>query len=256
MDRPGRACQTALEDGAHERDAVLPPSGCLRQKLVDVRRDRLVDRELLRPEFEADGVHVPVGEQSAAMQVLQVFLQPPERPRTIRAKPQNVAANLPGYLTESMWLGEQIAIDEADKVRETSIISVMGRRSQKQQIVALLGKPFSELVPLRALDFVATAHRTLRVGAALVGLVDDDEVPSLLPHPLAHAILFGVVDGRDDLRFPLPQVQELLLIVRGVNDLERLVEEPEQLVLPLDGQWCRDKNQAAVNGFSKLQLLD
>lgn len=69
-----------------------------------------------------------------------------------------------------------------------------------------------------------------------MGLVDDDQVPARLPDALPHAVLLGVVDRGDDLGLALPEVEKLLLVVPGMDDLERLAEEPEKLVLPLNGQ--------------------
>ena len=45
-------------------------------------------------------------------------------------------------------------------------------------------------------------------------------------------------------------------VVRGVDDLERLAKEAQQLVLPLDGQRRRNEDQAAVDGLAELELLD
>ena len=132
----------------------------------------------------------------------------------------------------------------------------MGSRCQEQEIVAVLGEPLRELVSLRSLDLVPPCGRVLRVGAALVSLVEDDEVPPLLPDPFPYVVLLGVVDGRDDLGFPLPKIQELMLVVRRVDDLERLVEKAEQLVLPLNGQRGRDEDEAPVDGLPELEFLD
>jgi hypothetical protein len=46
-----------------------------------------------------------------------------------------------------------------------------------------------------------------------VGFVNDDEVPTLLPDALSYVLLFGVVEGGDYERFPLPEVDELLLVL-------------------------------------------
>ena len=78
----------------------------------------------------------------------------------------------------------------------------------------------------------------------------------MLPDPFAHALLLGVVDGGNDLRLTLPQVQKLLLVVRGVDDLERFVEEAEQLILPLDGQRSGGEDQTPVDDFAELEFLD
>ena len=214
VDRARRARQPTLEDGAHEGDAVPSPPGRLRQEFVDVGGDRLVDGVLLGAEVEADGVHVPIRKQPAPVQVLEIFLQPPERPRAVLAELQDVAPDPSGFLAEAMGLGEQVPVDEADEMREPVVVAVMGGGGQEQQVVAMLREPFGELVALRALDLVAAAGGALGDGAALVRFVDDDEVPMLAPHPLPDLVLLRVVDGGDDLRFTLPQVQELLLVVQ------------------------------------------
>ena len=89
-----------------------------------------------------------------------------------------------------------------------------------------------------------------------MGFVDDDEIPRLLPHPLANIVLFAVVDGCDYLPLPLPEVQKLLLVVRGVNDLERFVEEAQQFVLPLDGQGRGNEDEASIDRIAQLQFLN
>ena len=105
-------------------------------------------------------------------------------------------------------------------------------------------------------DFVTAAGRSLGVRTALVGLVDDDQVPALLPDALPYFLLLCVVDRRDDLGLALPEIEKLLLVVRGVDDLERLAEEAQQLVLPLKGQRRWHQDQTAVDGLAELQLLD
>ncbi len=113
-----------------------------------------------------------------------------------------------------------------------------------------------ELVPFGALDVVAAARRPLRVRAARVGLVDDDRVPGLLPDTLPDVVPLGVVDRRDHVRLALPEIEEPLLVVRGADDLERLAEEPKQLVLPLNGQRRRHQDETPGDGLAELELLD
>ena len=86
-----------------------------------------------------------------------------------------------------MWLGKQVAVEQAYEMREPVVVTVMGCRRQEQQVVAVLREPLGELVPLRALDLVAATCRAFRVGTTLVGFVDDDEVPPLLPNPFSDA---------------------------------------------------------------------
>ena len=252
----GRAGQAPLEDRACKSYAVLATPRRLRQVFVDVRRDRLVDGVLLRSEVEADGLHVAVGKQPATVHVLQILLQSPERPRAVLTEPQDFSPDSTGCFVEAMRLGKQVAVEEAYEMREPVVVAVMGSRRQEQQVVAVLRKPLRKLVPLGALDLVAPGGGALRVGAALVGFIDDDEVPPLLPDPFPDVVLLGVVDGRDHLGLPLPKIQKLMLVVGGVDDLERLVEKAEQLVLPLNGQRGRDEDEAPVYCLSELEFLD
>ena len=142
------AGQTPLEDRTYERDAVLPFPGGLRQKLVDVGRDRLVDGVLLGSEVEADRSDVTVGEQPAPVQVSQVLLQSAERPRTVFAEAKDIAADALGLLAGAMWFGKEIAVQQTDEVRETVVVPVVRCRGQQQQVVTMLGRPFRELVTL------------------------------------------------------------------------------------------------------------
>lgn len=70
VDGARRADETALKDGPHGGHAVLPFPGRLRQELVDVRGDRLVDGVLLRSEAEADRADMAIGEQTPSVHVL------------------------------------------------------------------------------------------------------------------------------------------------------------------------------------------
>ena len=84
----------------------------------------------------------------------------------------------------------------------------------------------AKLVATGLLHLVAATGRRLGVGAALVRFVDDDEIPALLPDALADVVLLGVVQRCDDLRRTLPRVDELLLVNRREDDLERFAEPP------------------------------
>ena len=103
-----------------------------------------------------------------------------------------------------MRLWEQIAVEQAYEVCEPVVIAVMGCRRQEQQVIAVLREALCELVPLCPFDLVAAIGRAFRVGATFMGFVDDDEIPLLLPDAFSDILLLGVVDGRDDLSFPLP----------------------------------------------------
>ena len=109
-----RTCEAPLEDGPHECHAVLPPAGRLRQELVDVGGDRLVDAVLVASEGEADRSDVAVGEQAAAVDVLQLFLQAPERPGAVVPVAQNLAADASGVLSDAMRFGKEIEVEQGN----------------------------------------------------------------------------------------------------------------------------------------------
>ena len=76
-----------------------------------------------------------------------------------------------------------------------------------------------------------------------------------MPDTLAHIILFGVVNGSDDLCRPLPWIGQLLLVDSGKNNIERLAEPAEHLVLPLYGERRGAQDKNALNRLAKFQLL-
>jgi len=88
-----------------------------------------------------------------------------------------------------------------------------------------------------------------------MSLVYDEKVPSLLPYPLPHILLLGVVYRGNDLRRALPWIRQLMLIDGGKDDVEWLAKPAEHLVLPLDRKRSGAKNEDAFNRFSQLQLL-
>ena len=128
----------------------------------------------------------------------------------------------------------------------------VSRRTWSACVVSRLG----ELVTLGLLRLVAARGDVLGVGAALVGLVNDDEVPALLPDALADVVLLGVVNGGDDLVGPLPGIGELLLVHGREDDVERLAEPAQHFVLPLDRQRRRAEDEDAVNGLAEFHFLD
>ena len=179
---------------------------------------------------------VPVGEKPPAPQVAEVFLQAPQRPRAIRAEPEDVAADLRRLVADAVRFGKQVGVDEPDEMGEAVVVAVVRGRGEQQEVVGVGGQPLGDLVSLGLFRFVAAPGTALGVGAALVRLVDDDEIPPLAPDPLAHIVLLGVVERGNDLRGAVPGIDELLLIDGREDDVERLAEPAEQFVLPLDGE--------------------
>ena len=166
-------------------------------------------------------------------------------------------ADLGRLVAKPVRLGKEIGVDQAQEVGELVLVAVVRRRRQQEQMVGLPGEPRGEFVALGRVDLgVAADAARGRAGGALVGLVDDDEVPPLLPDTLAHVVLLGVVERGDDLGVSLPGVDELLLVDGGEDDVERLAEPAEQFVLPLDRQRGRAEDQDAIDGLAELHLLD
>ena len=99
----------------------------LRNELVDVGRDRLVQIIFLAAEGELDGAGVPVREQASSSQILQVLLQPPERPRAIIAEAKYLAANSRGMLTQTVRFGEEVWVDKPQKVGKPILVAVVRR---------------------------------------------------------------------------------------------------------------------------------
>jgi hypothetical protein len=65
-------------------------------------------------------------------------------------------------------------------------------------------------------------------------------------------VLFGVVNGGDDLILLGPSVDETLFVAGRINRLELFTEPAEHFVLPLDRErrWAKDED--ALDGFAEL----
>ena len=127
-------------------------------------------------------MRVPVGEQPPAPHVREVFLQPPQRPRAIRAEPENVAADLRRLVADAVRFGKQVGVDQADEMGEAVVVAVVRGGRQKQRWSELAASFSASLVALGLLDLVTAPGTALGVGAALVRLVNDDQIPALLPN--------------------------------------------------------------------------
>ena len=228
------------------------------QELVDVGGDRLVEVVLLHVQLERDRMRVAVREQPTAVagrgrsSLSRRSAQGQSGPSL-----QDVAADLGGLVAEAMRLWERSGVDQPDEMGEAVVVAVVRRGGQQEQVVGRWQPAARRAGSASSSQPRLPGRRdALGVGAALVGLVDDDEVPSLLPDPLAHVVLLGVVHRGDDLVAAVPGVDELLLIDGREDDVERLAEPAKHLVLPLDGQRRGAENQHPVDGLAELHLLD
>ena len=82
-------------------------------------------------------MRVPVGEEPAAPQVAEVFLEPPQRPGAVRAEPEDVAANLGRLVADPVRLGEQVGVDQPDEVGEAVVVAVVRGGGQQEQVVGV-----------------------------------------------------------------------------------------------------------------------
>ena len=140
------------------------------------------------------------------------------------------------WLPAPVRFREQVGVDEPDKMGEAVVVAVVRRRREQKDVVGVGGQTLGKLVALGLLRLVASAGAALGVGAALMRLVDDDQVPAFAPDAFADVVLLGVVERGDDLRGTVPGVDELVVVHGREEDVERLAEPAEQLVLPLDGK--------------------
>src|SRR3990172_5474188 len=148
-----------------------------------------------------------------------------------------------------MRFGEQVWVNEPQEVAESVVVAVMRRGCHKQRMVSLSRNLFGELVAFGLLGFVSTICALACVSRTLVGFIDNDHIPLLLPHPFPYIILFCVVYGCDHLSLPLPQVDQLSVVISCVDDMKCLAEEAQHFVLPLKCQGSRDDDQHALNSL-------
>jgi len=104
VDGVGRTGEAPLENGPSQSDALLLAPAGLRQKLVDVSRDRFVEVKLLAVQSERDGVGVPVGEEPSPLNVLEVFLQTAQGPRAVGTESKDLPADLSSPIADAMGL--------------------------------------------------------------------------------------------------------------------------------------------------------
>ena len=93
------------------------------------------------------------GKRRFPWEILQVFLQTPQRPRRILPKAENVLANRGSLLPQAMWLRKEIGIDQSQEVRELVLVPVVGRGRKQEHVIGLRGEPRDEIVPLSRSDF-------------------------------------------------------------------------------------------------------
>src|SRR5271167_4054509 len=99
-------------------------------------------------------------------------------------------------------------------MREAVVVSVVRRCREKYNVVSLGSQFLGELITLGLVNLVSASGGPFGVGTALVGLINNHEVPSLLPNALSYVLLLGVVNRSDHLVAALPGIRQLLLVHR------------------------------------------
>src|SRR5437762_1043225 len=99
-----------------------------------------------------------IGEQPLTVHVLEVFLQPPERPGAIGAEAEDVVPYLGRLRSKPMRLREEIIVDQPQEMGKFILIAVMRCRRKKQQVVALAGQLGGQVVTPRGNDFRLAAN--------------------------------------------------------------------------------------------------
>ena len=133
-------------------------------------------------------------------------------------------------LFEALHVAVDVPVEQRQEEAEVLRVALVRRGRHQQVVVGHLGERLAELVGERLLVGA--------VGAHLVRLVDDDQVPVA-----AEQALLGVLDARD----PGDRRDDLVLLLPGVravvgaqhvaaDDLEVLAELVLQLALPLEGE--------------------
>ena len=151
-----------------------------------------------------------VGKEPIAVHVPQVFLEPAQRPRAIRPRRKNVLADVLAPACPSLCgSGKRSGSIRRMKWLKRSSSPWCGVAVSSSRWSLWLGQLGGQLVALRRYRpaGLTAGADALRVGAAFVRFVDDDQVPALLPDALADIVLFRVVQRGDDLRFPLPEIR-------------------------------------------------
>ena len=244
-----RRRQAALQDGQREADGagaavVLQRFGAV-ELLAHVIGDRLVEAGLGRRQLVGNGVGDALREQRRAVEGEQLLL--------------HHAAHQVGHVDRVRAVAEAaleaVAVQERHEELEVRFLAVVRRRRHQEEVARQAGEELAEAVAPGVPDLAAEER-----GRHLVGLVTDDQVPAGLGRLQLVLHVFvarQLVQARDDelgLQEPVAGARGFQVVV-GEN-LERQVEAPVELVLPLLRQAAGADDQAALQVAAGDQLLD
>ena len=90
-----------------------------------------------------------------------------------------------------------------------------------------------------------------------MGFVDNYQIPVCTQQIWGYIVLFCEVNGGNALREALPDIpRQLILGEPRPDNFKYLVKLRSHLILPLDSQRSRTKNQNSLNNTTHLQFLD
>ena len=247
VDRFGRRCQAALQDGEREADGSLPAFvfkglGPV-EFLADVVGDFLVEFGFSVRKGVVDRVGRPLREERRAVELEQLFLD----------QAAHHVAGVGNVNAVAELALEAVAVEQGHEELEVRLLAVVRRGGQQQEVPGQRREQLAEPVALGVLDLVAEIGR-----AQLVGFVADDQVPvGLLELGLGifvPAQLVEPADGQGDFVEPVSGSGRLQGVIG--HDLERQVELAVEFVLPLLDEVAGADDQAALKVAAGDQLAD
>ena len=150
---------------------------------------------------------------------------------------------------------EPVAVEQRHEQLEVLFLAVVRRGGHQQEVAREAREELAQPVALRVADLAAEEG-----GRELVGLVDHDQVVAavrgaqLRLHVLVAGQLVQARDGEVVLEEPVAGAGGFELVVR--HDLERQVEPPAELVLPLLDEAAGADDEASAEVAPRDQLLD
>ena len=249
VDGLGRRRQAALQDGEGEPDGagaavVLQRLGAV-ELLAHVVGDRLVEAGLGRRQLVGDRVGDALRKQRRAVEGEQPFLH--------HAAHQVGDVHRVRAVAEAAL--EAVAVQERHEELEVRFLAVVRGGRHEQEMARQAGQQLPEAVAAGVADLAAEEG-----GRHLVGLVADDQVPAglrrlqLMLHVVVAGELVQARDGEGGFQEPVAGARRFEVVVG--EDVERQVEAPVELVLPLLRQAAGAHHQAALQVAARDQLLD
>ena len=249
VDRLGRRGEAPLQDREREADGagallVLKGLGPV-ELLAHVRGDLRVKASLLGGQMVGDRIGDALREERCPVELEQALLR----------HPAHEVGDVDCVRAVAEPALEPVAVQQRHEELEVLFLAVVRRGRHQQEVARQRGEALPEAVSLGVLDLAAE-----KGGGHLVCLVADDEVPAAvgcLQLELDVLVAGELVEaGDDERRFeePVAGPRRFELVVG--QDLERQVEAPEELVLPLLGETSGANDQASQQIAAGDKLLD